>query len=41
MENKKDFKDLIKIEWATLDEIKDDIFKEIKKQNGKNKAFNY
>lgn len=28
----KEFNDLIRIEWKTLDEIRDDVFKEIKKQ---------
>lgn len=41
---KKQFKDLIKIEWARLEDISDDIFKEIKRKqtntNGKRKDFN-
>lgn len=30
MEKKKSFNDLIKIEWSSLDEIKHNIFKELK-----------
>ncbi len=30
MKRKKDFNDLIKIDWVTLDEIKEDIFNELK-----------
>lgn len=32
----KDFNNLIRVEWKTLDEIRDDIFKELKKSPPKN-----
>lgn len=33
----KELRDLIKIEWKSLDEVRDDIFREIKNERKKNK----
>lgn len=33
MKKQKEFNDLIKIEWKTLEEIKQNIFKELKKDD--------